>query len=184
MEHAIHVSNVSAGMADRRGRSRPHHCCHCQASSQMSGRSLGWRILAVAFLLNVAWEMIQMFAYANMPVRSLQSLAACSVAALGDGLYVVALYWVGRLLTGDIQWVRHLTARRIIMVLACGLGFALVIEHIALLHRFWQYRKNMPILPFGVGLWPVLQLMILPLVTFRVASGLSRVIPSKRHVNE
>src|SRR5579875_3108086 len=129
-------------MADRRGRSRPHHCCHCQASSQMSGRSLGWRILAVAFLLNVAWEMIQMFAYAYMPVRSLRSLAACSLAALGDGLYVVALYWAGRLLKRDIQWVRRLTARRITIVLACGLSFATIVEHTARLHQFWQYQKH------------------------------------------
>ena len=150
----------------------------------MRDRSLGWLVVAVAFLLNLAWEMIQMFSYANMPVRSLQTLAECSVAALGDGLYVVALYWAGRLLTGDIQWVGHMTARRTVIVLACGLGFALVIEHMALLHRFWQYRKNMPILPLGMGLWPVLQLMIVPLVAFRVASGLSRVIPSKRHNGE
>jgi hypothetical protein len=126
----------------------------------------------VAFLLNVGWEMIQMFAYANMPESSLWSLAACSVPALGDALYVVAVYWAGRLLTRQPRWTAHLTARRVITVLTCGLGFSILVEHIALLHGFWQYRKNMPMLPFGVGLWPVLQSMMLPLVTFRLVSHL------------
>jgi NADPH-dependent 2,4-dienoyl-CoA reductase/sulfur reductase-like enzyme len=50
----------------------------------------------------------------------------------------------------------------------------LIIEHIGLLHGFWQYRKNMPRLSFGVGLWPVLQSMILPFVSFRIVSHLCR----------
>jgi hypothetical protein len=147
----------------------------------VSGQGLSWRILAVAFLLNVAWEMVQMFAYAKMPTRPIESIAECSVAALGDALYVVALYWAGRLLLRDAQWVAHLTAQRMIVILACGLGFAVIVEHIALLHRFWRYAKNMPTLPFGVGLWPVLQSMTLPLVTFRVVSDLHRVMSSRRH---
>jgi hypothetical protein len=61
-----------------------------------------------------------------------------------------------------------------IIILICGFGFGLVIEHIGLLHGFWQYRKNMPRLSFGVGLWPVLQSMILPLVTFGIISRLCR----------
>jgi hypothetical protein len=140
----------------------------------VSGGGISWWVLAVAFLLNVGWDMAQMFAYVNMPVLSLRSLAECSVAALGDALYVLALYWIGRLLTRQPLWAAHLTARRMISVLICGLGFGLVIEHIGLLYGFWQYRKNMPTLPFGVGLWPVLQSMILPLVTFRIISLLCR----------
>src|SRR5881392_683257 len=104
--------------------------------------------------------MTQMFAYVNRRVLSVCSLAECSVAALGDALYVLALYWIGRLLTRQPLWAAHLTARRIITVLICGLGFGLVIEHIGLLHGLWRYRKNMPTLPFGAGLWPVLQSMI------------------------
>jgi hypothetical protein len=67
--------------------------------------------------------MAQMFAYTNMPARSLWSFAGCSVAAVGDALYVVAIYWAGRLLVRDTHWVAHLTAGRMIIILICGLGF-------------------------------------------------------------
>lgn len=173
------MSNVNSGMADRRGRSRSHRYCHRQARSEVTDRGLGWRVLAVAFLLNVVWEMIQMFAYANMPARFFGSLAACSMAALGDGLYAVAVYWVGRLVTRDARWVAHLNARRTAVILVCGLGFAVIIERIAVFHRLWRYGQHMPTLPLGVGLWPVLQSMILPLVTFRIVSDLHRGMSSK-----
>jgi hypothetical protein len=140
----------------------------------VTGRGISYRVFAVAFLLNVGWEMAQMSAYVNVSALSLRSLAECSVAALGDALYVLALYWIGRLLTRQPLWAVRLTARRMITILICGLGFGLVIEYIGLLLGFWQYRKNMPTLSFGVGLWPVLQSMILPLVTFRIISHLCR----------
>src|SRR5437764_11955385 len=107
-------------MGDRRGRSRPINRCDRPTFSEVSERGTSWWVLAVAFLLNVGWEMTQMFAYVNMRVLSVRSLAECSVAALGDALYVLALYWIGRLLTRQPLWPAYLPARRMITVLICG----------------------------------------------------------------
>lgn len=67
-------------MGDRRGRPRPYHSRNHQIASEVITRGITWLVLAVAFLLNVGWEMAQMFAYVSMSVTSRRSLAECLLA--------------------------------------------------------------------------------------------------------
>jgi len=58
-------------------------------------------------------------------------------------------------------------------IVAVGFVVAVIMERTALSGSLWQYAASMPRIPvIGVGLWPVLQLMTLPLATFGTVSYL------------
>lgn len=129
------------------------------------------RLFVVAFALNLAWEMVQMRAYAGMSRISLPSIAICSAAAIGDSTYVLLLYWAGYILVADKAWISRITPVRLLVILAVGFLVAVILERIALQASLWQYASSMPRIPgIQVGLWPVMQLMTLPLAAFWVAS--------------
>ncbi len=129
------------------------------------------RLFVVAFALNLAWEMVQMRAYGGMSWFSVSSSAICSAAAIGDSTYVLLLYWAGYRLSADKAWISRITPIRLLVILAVGFLVAVTLERIALLASLWQYASSMPRIPgIQVGLWPVLQLMTVPLAVFWVAS--------------
>ena len=129
------------------------------------------RLFFIAFALNLAWEMVQMRAFAGMSRISLPSIAICSAAAIGDSTYILLLYWVGYMITADTAWISRITPIRLWAILAVGFVVAVTMERIALLASLWQYARSMPLIPvIQVGLWPVLQLMTLPLAAFWVNS--------------
>ncbi len=161
------MSDVNSGMGDRGRRSHLDRCSDRQASAKVKAAGVGWRVLAVAFALNLAWEMAQMFAYVGMSRMSFRSIAQCAAAAIGDGTYVLVLYWAGSLISGDPKWVCHITRVRLSAIMAVGFVSAVMMERVALSGSFWQYAVSMPRIPvIEVGLWPVLQLMTLPLAAF------------------
>ena len=133
------------------------------------------RLFVIAFALNLAWEMVQMRAYAGISWISLPSSAICSAAAIGDSTYILLLYWAGHRLSADKAWISRITPIRLLVILAVGFLVAVTLERIALLASLWQYASSMPRIPgIQVGLWPVLQLMTLPLAAFWVASRWER----------
>ncbi len=167
-KNAVHVSDVNSGMGDRRGRS--HFIDHrdCQAPTQITMSGLGGRLFGIAFALNLAWEMAQMFAYANGNAFSIHSLLTCSGAAVADAFYVMCVYWIGRAIRGTPVWIFQLNFLSVFLIASSGLVTAFIFERVVLIEHWWRYGNAMPRLPFGVGLLPVLQLMILPLAAFWV----------------
>jgi hypothetical protein len=152
-------------MGDRDRRSRAVDRSDCQASAQMM---LNGRIFGIALVLNFLWEMAQMFAYANMNAFSISSLLSCSGASVADAIYVTCVYWVGKAITHTPFWIFDIGVLSAVAVAVTGLFTGVILERIALLAGWWQYREAMPKLLFGVGLWPVLQLILLPFAVFWV----------------
>ena len=55
-----------------------------------------------------------------------------------------------------------------------GIGTAALIEHAAVAEGRWTYSSQMPMVPYlAAGLWPLLQMVILPSLTFFMAVRLS-----------
>ncbi|MFZ3208951.1 MAG: hypothetical protein WA140_08960, partial [Geobacteraceae bacterium] len=51
-----------------------------------------------------------------------------------------------------------------------GLAYAVLLEHAALSSGRWSYTERMPVVSvFGAGLWPLLQMTLLPPLTFLFA---------------
>ena len=141
-----------------------------------SGRRPGYvavqealRILAVAFPLNWIWEATHAAAYVESTGPFLYRLRHCLPMAGTDALWTLALWAI---VTGALQ--RRDSAWRLVATATLGAVSAVAVEHVALADRRWTYNALMPIVPIvDVGLWPVAQMTVLPVVTV-VLAGASR----------
>ncbi|MFH0879684.1 MAG: hypothetical protein V2A34_08225, partial [Lentisphaerota bacterium] len=98
------------------------------------------------------------------------TLVFCTQAAVGDVGIILGIYAAGALAAGDLGW--GLRARWNIYATAAilGLAYAALVEHAALVSGRWSYTERMPVVSMlGAGLWPLLQMTLLPPLTFRFA---------------
>ncbi|MDP2605000.1 MAG: hypothetical protein Q8S00_20835 [Deltaproteobacteria bacterium] len=148
--------------------------CTSSAHSSLPWRRFG-RFLAttvlVSFVLNEIWEMAQMSAYVETAGPSWTStLGLCTRAAVGDVGIILGIYAAGALAAGDLGW--GLRGRWNIYATAAvlGLAYAALVEHAALAAGRWSYTERMPVVPgLDAGLWPLLQMTLLPPLTFLFA---------------
>jgi hypothetical protein len=124
------------------------------------------RVLVVAFLLNWFWEATHAAAYVESTGPFLYRLRHCLPMAGTDAVWTLTLWaFVSAL------WCRadgHVRSR--VALAALGATTAMVVEWAALAEGRWTYNALMPIVPIvGVGLWPVAQMAILPVITVWLA---------------
>ena len=138
--------------------------------SRASALRLSVVSVLVAVPLNLAWEVAQMQLYAFPRQGIVTDLVGCLVPSLGDGLMTLAIYWSGRLAFRDAAWALRPGPRGYLLMALVGFVLAVAVEWNAL-HRTgaWAYTPGMPLVPgLGVGLLPVLQMLVLPPLTFLV----------------
>ena len=133
------------------------------------------RLFFVAIAINLLWEMAQMGLYASTG-SWIRDSAGCVRASLGDGGMVLAIYAVGALVFRRLDWFRRPHVAGYAVILTIGAILAVSLETVALRSGRWAYTGSMPRLPLagGLGLPPMLQMMILPPIIFKVASALER----------
>jgi hypothetical protein len=148
--------------------------CTGGATSNLPWRQFGWFITATAlagFFLNELWEMAQMSAYvqtAGHPWAS--TLARCTQAALGDVGIILGIYLTGALVAGSMRWGLRGRSSMFATTAVAGLAYAVLVETLGLAAGRWSYTKSMPVVPvLGVGLWPLLQMTLLPPLIFLLA---------------
>lgn len=86
------------------------------------------------------------------------------LVSLKDAAMTVVLYLLIALTSRNLTWGRHLYKKRLLGLVLLGCLWAIGIEHyhVNVLHD-WAYGANMPMIPgLGFGLWPILQMMVLP----------------------
>ena len=117
--------------------------------------------------------MAQMSLYASTG-SWLQDFAECLRASLGDGGMVLGIYAVGALVLRRLDWFRRPGVAGYAVMLTIGVILATAFELAALHSGRWAYTGSMPRLPLagGLGLLPILQMMLLPPIIFKVASAL------------
>ncbi len=99
----------------------------------------------------------------------------CFVASLGDGVMVLLLYALVRLASGRGDWPLHPRLQDYAILAVAGVVMAIAVEWVAvqMLHT-WSYAQAMPrLLGSEVGLVPVLQMMLLPPLIFRIAAAVN-----------
>lgn len=143
----------------------PHH------SETM--QSLIW-VFVVAVVLNYLWELAQAPLYVGLHHYNARVFWHCFIASLGDGIMVLLIVTAGWLTLRPPDWfVRPGLPDYVVMVIA-GLVLAAVVEWVAvhILNR-WDYTENMPKLPgLNIGVVPVAQMLIVPLLVFRTVAFL------------
>jgi hypothetical protein len=127
-------------------------------------------VFVVAVLVNYVWEVAQMPLYQREGSWLIQAVH-CFVPGLGDGILVLLILGAGRIAFGAWTWTDRCDRRTIAVTLLTGLGIALTVEWVGLhVLRRWTYAESMPLLPaLGVGLVPVLQMLVLPPLAFEIA---------------
>ncbi len=136
--------------------------------SEVEGvRNRGWRVARRAFLaafpVHFAWEMSQAHAFTALPADAFRATLACAWATLGDGLLTLLIWGAGALAFARAAWVGPTGWRGWLLAtgLAAAIGVGTELVLVYGLHR-WGYRSSMPVLPLvPVGLWPVLQMVVL-----------------------
>jgi hypothetical protein len=121
-----------------------------------------------AFLLHFPWELLQMPFYSPPPHFSTRDVILnCTLATAGDAALSVAAFWGAATVAGGRSWVLQPQSRSATAsFIAIGLIVTLIVEILATgPWQLWQYSELMPAVPgFGVGLLPLLQWIILPLM--------------------
>ncbi len=131
-------------------------------------------IILISIPLNFIWEMSQMPLYKNMP-WNLDTTLFCLVASLGDALMVLVIFFSVSFILKDKDWIMDLTLQNILFTFLVGFIIAVLVERFALVDNMWSYSELMPIIPFDVGLSPVLQMVILPLLIFRIIKKIIKI---------
>lgn len=130
-------------------------------------------LVGLAFLLNYVWEIGHCPLYTSC-TYDLPHFVFLALASLADVIMVGLLYFGFALIYRDGLWIMHLTISRVLWLILVGGAGATVSEIAHLSAGNWVYADSMPIIPgIGVGLTPVLQFMILPVLIYSLSFYLS-----------
>ncbi len=125
--------------------------------------------ILLAFLFNVAWEILQIPLFKG-GVYEWQHILFCILASVADVIMVLIIYFGFALIYKDELWIKNLKAIRIIILILTGGAGAVLAELRHLSIGTWSYASAMPLIPVvHVGLSPVLQFMILPILIYSLS---------------
>lgn len=132
-----------------------------------------------AVVLNYIWEVGQLPLFAEFDnFHLLAALRHCAWYTLGDATMVICLYALGA--WGHRTWGWGLRLHRLdwLWLPVAGMLMAMIIERLALAFGRWQYGLSMPLLSgLEVGIFPVLQMGLLPLLSVLLAGRLVPNVP-------
>jgi hypothetical protein len=99
-----------------------------------------------------------------------QHILFCVLATVADVIMVLIIYFGFALTCKNAFWVKNLKTNRIILLLLTGGAGAVLAEIRHLSIGTWSYADAMPLIPLVlVGLSPVLQFMVLPILIYRLS---------------
>jgi hypothetical protein len=136
-------------------------------------------LFVVAVLFNYPWELVQAPLYVGMDSFSATGWH-CFKASLGDGLLVLLIFAAGWAVRQRSDWFVHPGVRGYVVMLATGLIIGISVEWVAVhVMGRWVYTAQMPLVPgLGIGIVPLLQMLVLPPLIFRVATVWRRYLSS------
>jgi len=125
----------------------------------------------VMLALNLIWEIAHLPLYTLWDNPDFASKAFAIIhCTLGDGLIAVITFVIARLAIGGDDWPQGRYWRVAATTLLLGLIYTIFSEWLNVsLRQSWDYQEAMPTLPpIGTGLSPLLQWIVLPLVSFAI----------------
>ena len=126
-------------------------------------------LFMISVLLNFPWEVAQMPLYVENG-SWLEFALHCVIPSLGDGLIVMLIYCVGWMARRRLDRADQPDWAGYALMLITGFGMAVIVEWVGFYGlKRWNYTASMPLLPgLGIGVVPVLQMLILPPAIFRM----------------
>lgn len=131
-------------------------------------------VIIISFILQYGWEYLQCGIFFNMNTNSPFML----IAVFSDVAITLFLYAILAIVNKDWNWLsKSLDTKDYTIIILYALLTSFYFEINAISTGRWSYSGNMPILlNTGIGIVPVLQLLILLPVTFIVSKKLSIMI--------
>ena len=131
---------------------------------------IAWKLAACAFLFNFAWEMLQGGLFVGMVERpAWEATAMCLQASLGDAAMILIAYGAVSLASRDPRWLVQGGALRMAVYAVLAALQGLAMEWYSIGAGRWAYKEYLPVDPLiGIGLAPLLQWLLLPLLTLGI----------------
>ena len=126
-------------------------------------------LFGIAVALNYPWELAQSPLYVGSDQWG-STWWHCFAASLGDGILIVVIFLAGAAAFGRSDWFEQPAKWHYGLMLATGAALAIAVEWAAVYvaHR-WSYAAEMPLIPgLEIGVAPIVQMLILPPIAFRV----------------
>lgn len=150
-----------------------------KATDRKNFNTFLFTITILAFLLNFVWELIQIPLYRNSSYDT-NHILFCALASVADTIMVLLIYSGLAAIFKDLFWVNHLRLIRIVIVVLIGGTGAVLSEMRHLSSGSWAYDDSMPVIPvFNVGIAPLLQFMILPVLIYFLSFNRLKIINKK-----
>ena len=125
-----------------------------------------------SFAFHFVWEMLQVPAYEGMStMEHWAGIMVCTQATIGDVGFALTAFWVTAMFRGSRRWVLTPSVRDVLLFLIVGTVLTVAFEYyyVEVAHR-WTYAAWMPLLPpFGTGLSPFMQWLLVPLLVLLVS---------------
>lgn len=113
-------------------------------------------LFVLAVMVNYAWERAQSPLYV-LPGGAEVEWWMCAAASVGDGLVVLLIVQIGRLVIGRHDWYLRPGARGYTVLLLSGAVVSVAVEWIAIYGaHWWAYSPRMPLVPglnIGLARW-------------------------------
>ena len=124
-------------------------------------------LFLLAIPLHLIWEVAQIRAYEFPETGLMTDVIGCLLPTLGDGLMTLIIFWTGWAVFRDSRWILKPALKGYLLMFVIGIFLAIIVELNALyLTGAWRYSEQMiTISVLGVGLPPLLQMVLLPPIT-------------------
>lgn len=126
-----------------------------------------FNIVVFSFLLHFIWEFIQAPTYAGMiDLNHWDGIKLCTSATFGDVGFALTAFWITSAIARSRSWILNPSSQQILVFLFIGIALTISFEYYYTQHSLrWTYSELMPLVPpFGTGLSPLLQWLIIPIL--------------------
>ena len=124
-----------------------------------------FNIAIFSFLLHFVWEFVQAPTYSGMiEMNHWDGIKLCMSATFGEVGFALTAFLLTSLAARERQWFRRPAAWQFLMYLGIGVSLTIGFEYYyTQISLRWTYSELMPLVPpFGTGLSPLLQWIIVP----------------------
>ena len=127
-------------------------------------------IAVIGFLLNLIWEVAQRPLYEGY-VNPWYHLPTCLWASVVDVIVVLVFWALFASYYKSPFWIKRISWKEVLVLMLLGAAVAVGFEQVSIGADMWAYTDQMPVVPYiDTGLSPLLQMMLLPLLTFWLSS--------------
>lgn len=124
-----------------------------------------FNVAIFSFLLHFVWEFLQAPTFAGMAeMDHWDGVKLCTAATLGDVGFALTAFWITSALSRSRAWILSPSWWQIAVYVFIGVAMTSASEYYYTnISLRWTYSDLMPLVPpFGTGLSPLLQWLIIP----------------------